>query len=60
MLKFVYLKDLDDVDPFNISGLYGGKESEQGKRGVDVTAVTIYKTTFVVNRKLTTVSLALG
>ena len=25
VLKFAYLKDLDDVDPFKISGLYGGK-----------------------------------
>ena len=29
VLKFSYLKDLEDVDPFNISGLDGGKESEQ-------------------------------
>ena len=25
VLKFAYLNDLDDVDPFKISGLYGGK-----------------------------------
>ena len=25
VLKFAYLKDLDDVDPFNISGVYRGK-----------------------------------
>ena len=25
VLKFTYLKDLDDVDPFNISGIDGGK-----------------------------------
>ena len=25
VLKFVYLKDMEDVDPFNISGVYGGK-----------------------------------
>ena len=25
VLKFAYLKDLDDVDPFNISGLDRGK-----------------------------------
>ena len=24
VLKFVYMKDLDDVDPFNISGVGGG------------------------------------
>ena len=28
VMEFVYLKDLDDMDPFNISGLYGGKESK--------------------------------
>ena len=31
VLKFEYLKDLDDVDPFNISRVDRGKESEQGK-----------------------------
>ena len=25
VLKFVYLRDLEDVDPFNISGVDGGK-----------------------------------
>ena len=25
VLEFAYLKDLDDVDKFNIRGLYGGK-----------------------------------
>ena len=25
VLKFVYLKDMEDLDLFNISGLYGGK-----------------------------------
>ena len=25
VLKFAYLKDMDDVDPFNISGVDGGK-----------------------------------
>ena len=25
VLKFAYLKDIYDVDPFNINGLYGGK-----------------------------------
>ena len=39
VLKFSYLKDLEDVDPFNISGLDGGKESEQWKVGVDVIKV---------------------
>ena len=49
VLKFSYLEDMDDVDPFNISGVYGVKESEQVKVVVDVTAVITYKTTFVVN-----------
>ena len=26
VLEFSYLKDLDDVDPFNIVGVDGGKE----------------------------------
>ena len=39
MLKLTYLKDLDEVDPFNISILEGGKESEQLKVGLGVTAV---------------------
>ena len=60
VLKFAYLKDLEDVDPFNISGVYGGKESVQGKGGVYVTTVITYKNPLVVNRKLVTVSLALG
>ena len=25
VLKFSYLKDMEDVDPLNISGVYGGK-----------------------------------
>ena len=25
VLKFSYLKDIDDVDSFNINGVYGGK-----------------------------------
>ena len=29
VLKFAYLKDMDDVDLFNISGLYGGSLFEQ-------------------------------
>ena len=39
VLTFAYLKDMDDVDLFNISGIYGVKESEQGKGGVYVTVV---------------------
>ena len=44
VLKFAYLKDLEDVDPFNISGVDGGKESEQGELGVYVTTVINCKT----------------
>ena len=39
VLKFAYLKEVDDVDELKISGLDGGKKSKQGKGGVDVTAV---------------------
>ena len=54
------MKDLDNRDTFNIIGLDRGKEIDHGKEGVDVTAVITYKTPFVVNRKMVTVSLALG
>ena len=60
VLKFAHLKDMEEMYPFNIIGVEGGKESEQGKGGVDVTAVITYKNTFVVNRKMVTVSLARG
>ena len=60
MLRFAYLKDLDDVGPFNIIGVDIVKESGQVKRGVDVTTVISYKTPFVLNVKPVTVSLALG
>ena len=43
VLKFAYLKDLDDVEPFNISGVDRGKESEHGRGGVDVTTVITFK-----------------
>ena len=33
VLKSMSLKDLDDVDPLNISLVEGGKESEQEKKG---------------------------
>ena len=39
VLKFSYLKDMDDVDPLNISGVYRGKKSEQGKGVVEVSTV---------------------
>ena len=38
-LKFAYLKDLDDVESFNIRRVDRGKESEQKKVGVDVNLV---------------------
>ena len=57
---FLYLKDMDDVDPFNISGVDRGKESETGKLGINITTVITYKTPFVVNGQLVTVYLALG
>ena len=60
VLKFAYLEDMGDVDTFNISGLYRGKESEQWKWGVDLPVVITYKTSFVVNGKSVTVSLVLG
>ena len=59
VLTFAYLKDLDDVDSLNISGLDGGKKGEQGKRGVDVTIIITYKTTFPENAQRVTVSLDL-
>ena len=57
MLKFTYLKDLEDIYPFNINGVDGGKESKQGNIGVGVTSVITYKTPFVVNGQLVTVYL---
>ena len=60
VLKFVYVKDLEYVDPFNVSGVDRGKEKEQGNGGVDITTVITYKNTFAVNRNQMTVYLALG
>ena len=48
------------MDPFNISGVDGGKYSEQGKGGVDVTTVITYKNPFVVNKKPVKASLTIG
>ena len=59
VLKCSYLKDLDDVDPFSIRGVLGRKQSEQGRLGLDFTAVITYKTRLVVNGKPVTVSLDL-
>ena len=41
VLKFVYLTDLDDADPFDISGVDRGKENEKGKLGIEVTEIII-------------------
>ena len=60
MLKFEYLKDLENVDTFNIGRVDSGKENDKGKGGWYVTAIIAYKTTFVVNEKPITVSLTLG
>ena len=49
VLKFVYLKDLDDLDTFNISGLDGENESEKEKGRLDITAIINYKTPFVAS-----------
>ena len=38
---FDYLKGMDNMGPFNISGVGGRKYDEQGKGGVDVTTVII-------------------
>ena len=59
VLKFAYLKYLYDVDPFNISVVEKGKESEQVKGRVYVTAVITYKIPFMVNIQPGTVSLDL-
>ena len=49
VLKFEYLKDLGDVDTFNISGAYGGKERKNIRGRLYVAALITYKTPFVVN-----------
>ena len=46
VMTFSYLKDLDDVGLFDISGVYGRKGSEQVKLGVAITAVITYKLYF--------------
>ena len=47
------------MDSFSIRGVDVGNKSEQEKVGVDVNAVITYKTTYMVNEKLVTVSLTL-
>ena len=60
VFKFAYLKDLEDVYSFNIIGVDGVRGGEQEKGGLEVTILITYKTTFVLNEKPVTVSLALG
>ena len=60
MLKFAYLKDLDDVDPFDMNVIDGGKESEQVNGGLEIKVVIALKYTFVVIGQPATASLALG
>ena len=59
VLEISYLKDLDYVYPSNITGVDGGKESEQVKGGVDVTSAITYKNPFVINGQPLKFSLAL-
>ena len=49
VMKFLYFKDLDGVNTLNIIGVDGGKESEVGKGGVDLTEVITYKNLLMVN-----------
>ena len=58
--QFAYLKDMEDMETFSISGVGGGKEGEEDRGGIDVTAVITYNTPFVVNGQQVTVSFALG
>ena len=51
---------MEDMETFKISGVGSGKEGEEDKGGIDVTAVITYKTPFVVNGQQVTVSFALG
>ena len=57
VLKFSYLKNLEDTDSFNMRGVYRGKESEQVKVGIDVTVLITHINHFVVNGKPVTASL---
>ena len=56
---FADFKDLDDVDPFNASGVDGGKESKQGRVVLYVTAIVKAKNHLVGNGQPVTVSLNL-
>ena len=60
VLQFLHLKDLDNMDSFNRSGLDRGMKSKKGKLGVDVTELVMYKNNFVVSGQPVTSSFALG
>ena len=60
VLKLAYLKDMDNLDPLDISWVYGGKENVQGKIGVYVTSVITYKNKFMVNLQPVKLSLVQG
>ena len=60
VLKFTYLKDLGDLDPFNISGVDRGKERKQGKLVLDINTIISYKNPFMINRQPVVVSFSLG
>ena len=60
VLKFDYMKDMENMDTFNIGWVDKRKESKQGKRGIHVTIVITLKKNFVVNAQPVTVFLALG
>ena len=59
VLKFAYLKNLDDVDLFNIIGLDRREKSKQVKKGKYVITLIIYKNNFVLNGKLVKIYLIL-
>ena len=48
--KFAHLKDMDDMDTFNKSGIDGGKGSKQEIGGFHVTEVITYKNPMVGNQ----------
>ena len=60
VLKSSCFKNLDEVDTLNMSGVEGGRESEQVKLGLDVISAITYKSNFVVNAYPVTLLLDLG
>ena len=59
VVKFSYFEDLDKMYPLKISGVDTGKEIEQVKVGVFVTAVITNKNPFMVSSQPVTFSLSL-